>query len=242
MRIFKKQRQFNDFSDADLVLASLGGDRDGFGEIVSRYQSLLCSIAYSRVGDFKQSEDIAQETFIEAWRKLDTLRDPEKLNSWLCGILRFKVSHHRRKETTQPVKNAEELDELEAQASEQAAIEDQAIQEQHQALLWQTLAKLPENYREPLILFYREQRSVEHVASELELSEAAVKQRLSRGRKVLQEAMLHFVEDALEKSKPGTAFTAAVLVAISGISPPTKAAALGSGAIKAGSFFKLATI
>lgn len=242
MQLFKKYPQPNGSSDATLVMASLKGDCDSFGIIVTRYQSLLCSLAYSAVGDLKHSEDIAQEAFIEAWRKLDTLRDPEKLKAWLCGILRFKVTRYLRKETNQPTRGAEDLDDHLGDESGLPGIEDTAIREQEQALLWQTLQKLPEIYREPLILFYREHRSVESVASELELSEATVKQRLSRGRKMLQAAMVTFVEDALEKSKPGAVFTTAVLAAITGFSSPTKASAFGAGAVKTGSFLKWATV
>jgi len=232
----------SDSSDAALVMASLGGDRDAFCEIVTRYQNLLCSLAYSSVGDLKHSEDIAQETFVEAWKKLDTLSDPMKLKAWLCGILRFKTSHFHRKEAKQPVKNADELNEQVGGATEHSGIEDEAISDQQEALLWQTLEQMPENYREPLILFYREQRSVEHVAEELVLSEDTVKQRLSRGRKLLQKAMVTFVEDTLEKSKPGAGFTLAVLASINLIPPPATAAALSAGAIKTGSVFKLTTL
>ena len=244
--MFKKQTPTINTSinsnDAALVMASLGGDRDAFCEIVTRYQSLLCSLAYSSVGDFKHSEDIAQEAFVEAWRKLDTLRDPVKLKSWLCGILRFKASHYRRKEAKQPLKDARELDELGGKESEQARLEDEVIREQQQALLWQALEKMPETYREPLILFYRENRSIEHVAFELDLSEDTVKQRLSRGRKRLQKAMVTFVENTLEKSKPGATFTLAVLASINLITPQVKAAALGASAVKTGSLFNWAPL
>ena len=80
--------------DAALVAASLGGDRQAFGQIVTRYQRLLCSLAYSSLGNLSESEDVAQEAFVEAWNKLGNLLEPEKLKAWLCGILRFKVSHH----------------------------------------------------------------------------------------------------------------------------------------------------
>jgi len=96
MRIFKNLARRPDSSDTALVMASLGGDRRAFGEIVSRYQSLLCSLAYSSVGDLNHSEDIAQEAFVEAWGKLDTLREPAKLKAWLWGILRFNVSRFHR--------------------------------------------------------------------------------------------------------------------------------------------------
>jgi RNA polymerase sigma factor (sigma-70 family) len=242
MNIFKNRTQIVNSSDAALVMASLGGDRDAFCEVVSRYQNLLCSLAYSSVGDIKYSEDIAQEAFVEAWKKLDTLREPEKLKSWLCGILRFKVGHFRRKEAKQPVKNADELDEQGGGKSEQTKIEDEAIREQQQTLLWQTLEKMPATYREPLILFYREDCSVEHVAEELDLSEDAVKQRLSRGRKLLQKAMMTFVEEALAESKPGIAFTTTVLAVINTISPPVKAATLAGSALKTGSLFSWTTM
>lgn len=241
MHMFKRKIQKINSDDTFLVMASLGGDRDAFCEIVSRYQNLLCSLAYSSVGDIKHSEDIAQEVFVEAWKKLDSLLDPEKLKSWLCGILRFKLSHHRRKEEKQPLKNADELEESDIPACSQE-MEDVAIREQEQVLLWRALDKMDDIYREPLVLFYREQNSVEHVALELELSEDTVKQRLSRGRKLLQKSMIKYVQDTLVKSKPGIGFTAAVMLAINSVSPPAKAAVIGVSAVKTGSLFKLASV
>ncbi len=242
MNIVKKRGQTTDSSDVTLVMAALGGDRDAFGTIVARYQGLLCSLAYSSVGDVKHSEDIAQEAFVEAWQKLDALREPEKLKSWLCGILRFKVSRFRRKEARQPIKHADELDEQHQYESDQLKTEDAVIREEQQALMWQAIEKVPENYREPLILFYREDCSVKNVALQLDLSEDVVKQRLSRGRKLLQEEMMKFVEGVLAKSKPGVAFTMGVLAVVSTIAPPAKAATLGGAVVKAGSWMKWATV
>ena len=238
MNFFKKPMQMVHYNDAALVMASLGGNRAAFSEIVTRYQNLLCSLAYSSVGDLKHSEDIAQEAFVEAWKKLDTLCEPEKLKSWLCGIVRFKVSHFRRKELKQPVNAADDIDAQSESHAAQKELEGEAISTQQQVLLWQTLEKLPETYREPLILFYREQRSVEYVAEQLDLSAETVKQRLSRGRKLLHHAMVTFVEDSLSKTKQGTGFALSVLVAINAISPPAKAAALSAGAVKTGSLIK----
>ena len=64
-------------TDAELVSRSLTGDRDAFSRIVSRYQTLICSLAYSRIGNLGQSEDVAQETFITAWKHLRLLREPD---------------------------------------------------------------------------------------------------------------------------------------------------------------------
>jgi len=252
MSIFKKRPTILNSNDSSLVMYSLGGDRDAFCQIVTRYQNLLCSLAYSSIGDIKHSEDIAQEVFVEAWKKLDNLHEPEKLKAWLCGILRFKVSRHRRKEAKQPVKNAEEIDEkklaeseelsLEGSVLQSSELEQTAIEQQQHALLRKVLDEIDITYREPLILFYREQQSIDRVATELDLTKDTVKQRLSRGRKLLKSAMSSLVEDGLKNSKPGVAFTAAVMTTISSISPPVKAAAFGAGAVKTSSIFKLAAV
>ena len=65
-----KAMPFAQTNDAELVGATIAGNRDAFGKIVARYQSLICSLAYSATGSFGQSEDLAQETFITAWKHL----------------------------------------------------------------------------------------------------------------------------------------------------------------------------
>ena len=244
MSIFKQSPIAADSADANLVMQSLGGNRDAFCHIVSRYQTLLCSLAYSSVGDIKHSEDIAQEAFVEAWKKLDTLHDPQKLKSWLCGILRFKVSRYFRKEKNQATRNSSELNEQNTNQAVSAELEDNAISEQHQALLWKTLDGIEETYRQPLILFYREQQSVKRVAQELDLSQDTVKQRLSRGRKLLTNAMTELIENGLKESKPSVAFTLTVMSAVSELAPPTKIAAMGAGAgaVKGGLLVNITTI
>jgi hypothetical protein len=109
-----------------------------------------------------------------------------------------------------------------------------AIDKEEQAILWKALERVPELYREPLVLYYREQRSVEQVAASLDLSEDAVKQRLARGRKILQERVLSFVESALSRSTPGRVFTLGVLAALPELSTPAKAAGIGAAAAQGG--------
>src|SRR6478672_5090496 len=89
-------------NDADLVSRSLAGDRHAFAEIVARYQSLICSLGYSATGSLSQSEDLAQETFLAAWKQLRALREPAKLRSWLCGIARNQINDTFRKQGREP--------------------------------------------------------------------------------------------------------------------------------------------
>ena len=108
------------------------------------------------------------------------------------------------------------------------------------AILWRSLEKIPEIYREPLVLFYREHQSIETVAANLDLTEDAVKQRLSRGRKLLQEQVLAFVEGALARTNPGKVFTLGVLAALPAMTFSVKAATIGAAAAKGGATAKAA--
>jgi hypothetical protein len=107
------------------------------------------------------------------------------------------------------------------------------VSREEEAILWRALERIPDVYREPMILFYREDKSVERVASELELSEDAVKQRLSRGPKLLHEEVAAFVEGTLSRTAPREEFSRAVLamlpaapVATVGVSAAGKGAAM----------------
>jgi hypothetical protein len=90
----------------------------------------------------------------------------------------------------------------------------QAVSDEEMAILWREVGRLPEIYREPLILFYRDHKSVGHVAEALELTPDVVMQRLTRGRRQLQERMLEFVESTLQRTNPGPQFTLQVQAAI----------------------------
>jgi len=201
-------------TDAELVSRSVAGNRDAFGQIVKRYQTLICSLAYSATGSLPQSEDLSQETFVTAWKQLPELNEPAKLRPWLCGIVRNLIRRTFRQLTREPAHAAESLEAAQESPALEPLPADQAVTREEEAIMWRSLERIPEIYREPLVLFYREHQSVERVAEELELSEDAVKQRLSRGRKLLHEQVRMFVETALRKSAPGTAFSLAVVAAL----------------------------
>jgi RNA polymerase sigma factor (sigma-70 family) len=224
--------------DSELVQQSLSGDREAFGQIVSRYQLLICSLAYSATGCLGQSEDLAQETFITAWKRLGHLRQQHSLRAWLCGIARNRINNALRREGREPLRKAEPLDAIQESVAPGPSPQDQAISNEEAAILWRSLERIPAIYREPLILFYREHQSVEKVAGHLELNEDAVRQRLARGRKLLQEQVLAFIEGALERSNPGKAFTVAVLASLPGLAFSANAAAVGATAVTGGASAK----
>jgi RNA polymerase sigma factor (sigma-70 family) len=229
-------------NDTSLVELSRNGDREAFGRIVERYQSLICALTYSACGNLQNSEDLAQVTFITAWCQLPKLQEPGKLKSWLCGIARNVTNNSFRQDKRTPTAHAEVLDDVDNVSSGAATPCDQVISKEEEAILWRSLGELPTTYREPLVLFYRQHQSVAEVAGSLDISEDVVRQRLSRGRTMLSERVASLVEGVLRGSGPTNAFTLGVMGALPAITMSTAAASVGATAAKGGATAKAATL
>ena len=213
------------------VHACKPGDRQAFAGVVERYHRLVCAVAYSATGDLALSEDICQETFLTAWRKLDELREPERLRPWLCGIARNLARNATRSRSARPGDHMP-LTAAQEAPSPAPGPERQAITSEEAALLWRSLGQIPNDYREPLVLFYRQEKSVAEVAEAMGLSEEAVRQRLSRGRKMLEERLAIFVESALHRSTPSRTLAIAIIAALPAAGPHVAAAGVASVATK----------
>lgn len=209
---------------------SRGGNRDAFAEIVKLFQAKVCAVTFSMTGNLQESEDLAQETFLTAWNKLVDLREPEKIGAWLCGIARTLCKKWIHGKYRDPLHAAAQIEPNSTKPVETEEFEESAPEKrQKQAeLAWTAIAEIPEQYREPLILYYRENRSVREVAQTLELSETCVKQRLHRGRQYLKQELERLVESALESTRPSEHFVVAVLAAIPILATGPQAIAAGS--------------
>jgi RNA polymerase sigma factor (sigma-70 family) len=196
-----------DRSDGELVEASRRGEHEAFGQLVARYQDLVCAVSYSSTGDHVLSEDVAQETFIAAWRQLAGLRDPRRLRPWLCGIARNLARKARK------ARRRDELVDLDEPLAKGNPFDD-AARGEVERLVRDALERVPETYREVLVLYYRENQSIRDVAAALDTSEAAVMQRLTRGRRYLADGVTSLVERSLRGERPRRDLVAAVLAAI----------------------------
>jgi RNA polymerase sigma factor (sigma-70 family) len=223
-------------SDTSLVELSLAGDHDAFGRIVSRYQSSICALAYCACGNVGRSEEIAQEIFITAWRKLGTLQEPARFRAWLYGIARNLIHNAFRRHTRSPLADAKLLGEGIEPAADSAEPDEQAISKEEETILWHVLSGLPVIYREPMVLFYRQNESIPQVAGVLEISEEAVRQRLSRGRALLNERVTKVIQTGLRRSGPADTFAIAVIAALPIVAATTtaKGAIVGMATTKSG--------
>ena len=181
-------------------------DRQRFARFVEEHMAVVYAAAYSAIGDRALSEEVAQETFLCAWRKLPALDRPPAMPGWLCGIARMVARNvRRRRGREQPL-----LDEVSVSSAPSPL--DALLAREREALVRRALARVPRRYREPLVLYYQGEESVHAVAAALGLSEDAVRQRLSRGRKHLRDEV-HLVERELHRSRPRTGLAAAIAAA-----------------------------
>ena len=196
-------------TDAELIDASRRGERAAFGRLVERYQALVCAVSYGATGDRALSEDVAQETFLAAWRQLPQLEAPSKLRAWLCGIAR-NLGLRARRDAEPAVPDEAALD---------AAVDgpspfDAVVEAQARWIVRDTLARVPDTYRDVLVLYYQSERSIQEVARSLGISEAAALQRLSRGRRYLADGVSDLVERSLADSRPRRSLPALVVAAL----------------------------
>jgi len=218
-------------TDADLVTASRSGDRRAFGQIIRKYQAMVSGLIFAACGDLHRSEDVTQETFISAWKSLSGLRDASKLPGWLCQIARRRLADATRTKSATEVPFSQAF----ASGQEPAAPMGAALKAEEGELLWQALSRIPQPYRETLVLFYRQEQSTAQVAIATETSEAAVRQRLTRGREMLREEVAAMLERNIARTSPTPQFTMQVMAALPALAAQTAgigAAAKGSAAAK----------
>jgi RNA polymerase sigma factor (sigma-70 family) len=223
--------------DTSLVELSLAGDRDAFGQIVTRYQSPICALAYSACGNVARSEDLAQEVFITAWRKLGSLQEPARFKAWLYGIARNLIHNAFRRHHLNPAAGAESLEAAAEPVSPAHEPDEAVISKEEETILWHVLSGMPEIYREPMVLFYRQNESIAQVAEVLGISEEAVRQRLSRGRTLLNERVTKVVQTGLRRTGPADTFAVVVIASL----PALVAATTAKGAVMGMATTKSAT-
>ncbi|HEU4629803.1 MAG TPA: RNA polymerase sigma factor [Gemmatimonadaceae bacterium] len=209
-----------------LVIAARAGDRAAFARLVDATSGVVCAIAVAVLGDPAESEDVAQDVYLAAWRALPALRNPASFLPWLRQLTRNRAHHALRTLVRRRRRSAADADALLAAAADPAPLApDRMIAEEEGRLLAAALDALPDASREVVVLYYREGRSVRQVATLLGVGEEAVKQRLARARSRVREALLERAGETLRATAPTATLGAAVMTALSLATPSTAAAA-----------------
>ncbi len=164
--------------EALLVEAVRRGEREAFGQLYNMYAPMVHGILLARV-PYREVDDLVQDVFLVALRRLDTLRESAAFGGWLAMITRNRaIDFHRR---------TRETEELPEDLPQQSHAEREAEEEAGRTL--EAIRSLPEAYRETLIFRLVEGMTGPEIAARTNLTPASVRVNLHRGMKMLREKL-----------------------------------------------------
>ena len=177
-------------NDAELIQQTLMGDQGAFSTLVRRYQKPLHALVWRKVGDFHIAEELTQDIFLNVYKKLQTLKNPNRFAGWLYVIATRRCIAWLKKKRI-PMKSLdamppEELEEL-AYAQFRTEQQEEIVSEQRREVVKNLLQKLPESERTVVTLHYLGDMTCEDISKFLGVSPNTVKSRLHRARKRLKK-------------------------------------------------------
>ena len=200
-------------TDAELVAEALRGAQEAFREIVVRFERPVYSLIVRMVQDPGTAEDLAQEVFIKAFRRLETYDPARKFSSWLFKIAHNTTIDHLRRHApeTVPLERSADRDE-ESRGGLAAVLADESLETPSAAAerkdmarsLERAIARLRSDYREVVVLFYIEGASYQEICEVTGLPLGTVKTNLHRARKELAEEMSALGWGSETRSAPGS--------------------------------------
>ncbi len=170
----------------ELVRAAQAGDRKAFGRLVERYERAVYGVVLRRLGDHAEAQELCQEVFIQALRKIDQLQAPECFGGWLRSIAnRMAINRAVRRGPVVTMK-AEVFEGTAARGN--TPLGDLLAQEREDQL-HRGLKRLGKLDRETLVAFYFRGRSLVEMSDEFDSPVGTIKRRLHVARKRLAEEL-----------------------------------------------------
>lgn len=177
--------------DAQLVARSLKQDHEAFGQLIDRHGSMIVNLAYRLVGNQAEAEDLAQESFVAAFKALPTFRADSKFSTWLYRIASNKCKDWLRvKRPGQGQYDVNVEDALDQHVAEERTPERLLSQQQVAQQLDQAIQRLPPLYREAFVLKHVEGLSYEEMETILGVNGDTLKMRVYKGRLQLSKELV----------------------------------------------------
>ena len=181
--------------DVQLIRKILSGDDAAFSILVEKYRKSIHALAWRKINDFHYAEEIMQDTFLKAYKKLPTLRNPNQFAGWLhVTANRLCIDWLRKQKRQQEQKLVmQSLEDTRPEEIEKSSythhISEQRMTEsteRYHELVQKLLEKLPENERAVVTLYYLDEMSTKEIGKLLEVSVNTITSRLQRARKRLR--------------------------------------------------------
>ncbi len=208
-------------NDVQLIHSVLSGDEEAFSALVRKYQKSVHALAWRKVRDFHIAEEIAQDTFLQAYKNLATLRNPNQFAGWLYVIAnRLCLKWLQKKKS--PIQLLENTSVVEIEessynryVSEQREME--AAERRHE-IVEELLEKLPESERTVVTLYYLGEMTAKEIGNFLGVSVNTIKSRLRRARERLR-AEEHLISETLGNVQLPPNFIERIMQQVADIKP-----------------------
>ena len=171
-----------------LVLAAQRGDREAANEIVKQFEPMVFSVALKRLRNRAEASEVTQEVFIQVFRKLDQLREPERFAGWIKKIaVRMSINRAVRK----PPETLQSTDTFQALKLEPTNPLEEILRDERAVQLRGSLDRLRDLDRKTLIAFYFEGQTLKEMSDQFDSPIGTIKRRLHTARNRLKEELLN---------------------------------------------------
>ncbi len=209
------------YSDADMIRRTLEGDQQAFTALVEKYQKQVHALAWQKIGDFHIAQEIAQDTFLTVYEKLETLTHHSQLAGWLYVVTNNKCKnwHRKKRLALQSLEETDPVEIEEAYYSEFMMKErENAANQKRRAIVQKLLSQLKESERTIVNLFYIAEMPCEEIGRFLGMSPNTVRSKLHRARNRLRKEEAIIKENIASFQLP-TQLTENIMKKVSRIKP-----------------------
>ena len=187
-------------NDVQLIHSVLSGDDAAFDLLVKKYEKGVHALAWRKVGDFHYAEEITQDAFLQAYKKLSTLKNPQQFAGWLYVIAnRLCIDWMRKQKPAMQSLENTPMEKIEEVSYRDHVSEQQRIRsaERRHEIVKKLLEKLPESERTVVTLYYLGEMTTKEISKFLGISVKTIGSRLRRARERLKQKEDLFVQEFL---------------------------------------------
>ncbi len=191
------------WTDEELVARSRTGDMDSFNQLILRWERAIYALAYRVIGQEEDARDVAQETFLRAFRALPGFKGQAKFSSWIYRIaLNLCRDWIRRKRRTpvSPLPDDVDISELAAEQGPSESVEDLVARRELSAVVEEAMTLLPEEQRTAVILKEYHGMTFQEIADLQGCPLSTVKTRLYQGLSVLRKHLKDRIPSPTEQA------------------------------------------
>ena len=209
-------------NDVQLINKILGGDDTAFSTLVEKYQKGIHALVWRKIGDFHYAEEITQDTFLNAYKNLSTLKEPSQFAGWLYVIAnRLCINWNQRNKSKLQSLASTPMEKIERSSYNHHVLEQREAEatERRHHLVKTLLEKLPESERTVITLYYLGGMKSKEIGKFLGVSVHTVTSRLYRARKRLAQEEELLVQEVLGGVHISTGLTQNIMRQVAEIRP-----------------------